>query len=93
MDELKPCPFCGQEMLFYDCEIIHPVKEVSGTVKCVLDGFSTYNLNKWNTRFYQPDPRLKKAVEEIEESDRKYEISGRYAIEILYRYIPELKED
>lgn len=73
MSELKPCPFCGEEIYseFYS----HRAEEFDGhctNKKCVLYGkdFLFFNTSKWNSRPIEDqlradNERLREALREI----------------------------
>ena len=70
MDELKPCPFCGNVPRK---TITSSVTKVMCVNNCPLKNFRMA-IHQWNTRA-TADPRLKKAVKKIMARKKDY-VSG-----------------
>jgi hypothetical protein len=104
--KLKPCPFCGCNVVDYDVVVRHPATDL-----CILSN-QTYHPKEWNCRVREDSllRRLKEAVAEIEEQkadvfsddqnkmecdDIWMNIGERNAYKLcvatLYEYFPELE--
>ena len=105
MSELKPCPFCGNiygdggiqnNKLYWLCSRCGARLPKNNGWKILDEVTDTYHPLDWNTRAI--DPRLKKAVEEIETMGRNC-MKGDVrkdglllASYIFEKHFPELKE-
>ena len=101
MSELKAC--CGELPII----IPHPIKGIANKThyfvrcgKCQRRTNDRKNaegaIEEWNTRFYQPDPRLKEVVEEISDSWTDIDDCRVVTLDtlnsIFAKHFPELKE-
>lgn len=103
MNKLLLCPFCESELTILPAlgEIVEERVRHEENTGCPLCS-KVVSLTWWNTR--TPDPRLKEAIEEIEKMRLSYKdnydsedsqpriLALRYAVEIIKKHIPEVKE-
>ena len=92
MNELKPCPFCGCNVVDYDAVVRHPATDL-----CILSN-QVYQVSEWNCRVGEDSllRRVKEAVEEIDNETTMYKdilaVGAISAISILKKHIPELED-
>jgi hypothetical protein len=102
MSELKPCPFCGEEIYseFYS----HRTEEFDGhctNKKCVLYGkdFLFFNTSKWNSRPIEDqlraeNERLREALKKIYRLyvQEEYHLTALKMAKVAKQALKEVKE-